>query len=40
VLGVVYIATFFGSWSIAAIIWLALHVPMIVGIVSLPTFED
>jgi hypothetical protein len=40
VLGVVYIATFFGSWSIAAIIWLALHVPMVVGIVSLPTFED
>lgn len=40
VLGVAYIATFFGSWLVVALIWLALHVPMIIGIVSTPTLGD
>ena len=35
-----YIAAFFGSWIIVAALWLALHVPMIIALVSSPTTGD
>ena len=38
-MGVGYVATFFGSWLVISCLWLALHVPMIIGIVSSPTSE-
>jgi hypothetical protein len=37
--GVGYIAAFFGSWLIISCLWLTLHIPMIIGIVSSPTSE-
>ncbi|NQT16992.1 MAG: hypothetical protein HQ582_29815 [Planctomycetes bacterium] len=39
-LGVGYVATFFGSWLIVACLWFALHVPMIIALVSSPTSES
>lgn len=36
-LGVLYVATFFGSWLIVAVPWLLAHGPMIIGIVTSPT---
>jgi hypothetical protein len=38
-LGVGYVATFFTSWLIIALLWFALHVPMAIGIVLSPTSE-
>src|SRR5688500_5541779 len=38
-LGVGYIAAFFGSWLIFACLWFALHIPMIIALVSSPTAE-
>ena len=39
-LGVGYVAAFFGSWLIVAVLWFALHVPMIIGLVLSPTSEE
>jgi len=39
VLGVGYQAAFFGPWLPVAMGWLALHIPMIIGLVSSPTVE-
>jgi hypothetical protein len=36
-LGVGYVALFFPKWLIVAVLWLALHVPMIAAIISSPT---
>lgn len=38
-LGVGYIVAFFGSWLVFAMIWFALYVPLIVGLVKSPKAE-
>lgn len=40
VLGVAYIALFFGSWLNTAIVWLALQIPMVIAIVASSTSEE
>ncbi len=36
-MGVGYFALFFRSWLIVAFLWYTLHLPMIIGVVALPT---
>lgn len=38
-LAVGYIAMFFVSWLIVAIVWFALHIPLLIVAVSLPTSD-
>lgn len=35
-----YVAAFFGSWLIVAIVWFASYIPMIIGLVTSPRTES